>query len=151
MPKELILLDDVDGLGIVGDVVSVKDGFARNFLIPKRLAAPVSEKTKARLADRRAAREMELAKEADAARGIAEKLEGFEVEIMAKTSSDQGHLFGSVGETEVAAALSEKGYKIARKHVAMGKHIKQTGQYPVRIRLHPDVSADILVNVVPEK
>ena len=151
MPKEMILLDDVEGLGIVGDVVNVKDGFARNYLLPKRLAAPVNDKMKARLAERRAARELELAQLAEFARGIAAKLEGMEVQIASRVSNDEGHLFGSVAEQEIVDAVGAKGVKIEKKHVAMGKHIKQIGEYTVRIRLHPDVSTDIKVRVTPEK
>ena len=151
MPKEMILLDDVEGLGIVGDVVNVKDGFARNYLLPKRLAAPVNDKMKARLAERRAARELELAQLAEFARGIAAKLEGMEVQIASRVSNDEGHLFGSVAEQEIVDAVGAKGVKIEKKHVAMGKHIKQLGEYTVRIRLHSDVSTDIKVRVTPEK
>jgi len=148
MAKELILLQDVDGLGIIGDVVKVANGHARNFLLPQKKAAPVTEKMKARLADARAKREAELREEKQNAEIHADSLRDKPVTIKVKTSGE-GRLYGSVTEKEIADAGKAAGLKFDLKDVRLGAPIRQLGSYDVRIRLHREVAVSIKVDVVP--
>jgi large subunit ribosomal protein L9 len=147
MAKELILLQDVDGLGIIGDVVNVADGYARNFLLPHKKAAPVTEKMKARLAEARALREAELREEKQSAEVRAEGLKDKEITIAVKTSGE-GRLYGSVTEKEIADAAKAANLKFDVKEVRLGAPIRQLGSYDVRIRLHREVAVSVKVSVV---
>lgn len=146
MAKELILLQDVDGLGIIGDVVKVANGHARNYLVPQKLAAPVTEKMKARLADARARREAELREEKQNAEIHAETLRDKTVKIEVKTSGE-GRLYGSVTEKEIADAAAKAGLKFDIKQIRLGAPIRQLGSYDVRVRLHREVAVNIKVDV----
>lgn len=150
MAKELILLQDVDGLGIVGDVVTVAEGYARNYLLPQGKADKVTEKMKARLADARAAREAELREAKQQAEITAEALEGKEVVIKVKTSGE-GRLYGSVNEADIAKAGKAANLPFTVDQVRMGAPIRQLGDYDVRIRLHPEVAVSIKVIIAPEE
>lgn len=150
MSKELILLSDVDGLGIVGDVVKVANGHARNYLLPQGLAKPVTEKLIEKLADAKAQREAELLEEKAHAESFAEKVAKAEITIKVKTSAE-GRLYGSVGESEIADQANKTGLKIDVKQVHLGSPIRQLGEYDVRIRLHPEVAENLKVRVVEEE
>ena len=147
MAKELILLQDVDGLGIIGDVVTVADGHARNFLLPQKKAAPVTEKMKARLAEARALREAELREEKQGAEVRAEALKDKEITLSVKTSGE-GRLYGSVTEKDIADAAKAAKLNIDVKEVRLGAPIRQLGSYDVRIRLHREVAVSVKVHVV---
>lgn len=150
MSKELILLTDVDGLGIVGDVVNVADGFARNYLLPESKAVPVSDRMKEKLAEARARREAELLEERQKANVIADELQGKTVTIQVKTSGE-GRLYGSVGPTEIFTAAKAAKLPVAElKQVHLGAPIRQLGSYDVRIRLHREVAVKIKVDVVAD-
>jgi large subunit ribosomal protein L9 len=134
----------------LGDVVKVKNGFARNFLIPQGKAKRATENNVADFAARRAELEAaEAAKLADAqARGA--KLEGAIVQIAQKAGVD-GKLFGSVTNADIAAALAAQGHKVEKGQVLMATgHLKQIGDHPVTVSLHPDVVANVTVTVVGE-
>lgn len=150
MSKNLILMSDVEGLGIVGDVVSVADGHARNYLLPQGLAKPVTEKLIEKLADAKAQREAELLEEKAHAESFAEKVAKTEITITVKTSAE-GRLYGSVAESEIAEQANKTGLKIDSKQVHLGSPIRQLGDYEVRIRLHPEVAQDLKVHVVAEE
>ena len=150
MSKNLILLNDVEGLGIVGDVVKVADGHARNYLLPQGLAKPVTEKLIEKLADAKAQREAELLEEKAHAESFAEKVSKAEVVITVKTSAE-GRLYGSVGQTEIAEQANKTGLQIESKQVHLGSPIRQLGDYDVRIRLHPEVAQDLKVRVVADE
>ena len=150
MSKTLILLNDVDGLGIVGDVVKVTDGHARNFLLPQGHAKPVTDKLIEKLADAKAQREAELLEEKAHAEAFAEKVKKADVTITVKTSAE-GRLYGSVGQTEIADQANKTGLKIESKQVHLGAPIRQLGDYDVRIRLHPEVAENLKVHVVAEE
>jgi large subunit ribosomal protein L9 len=148
---QVILMEKVINLGQLGDVVKVKNGFARNFLIPQGKAKRATENNVADFAARRAELEAaEAAKLADAqARGA--KLEGLTVQIAQKAGVD-GKLFGSVTNTDVAVALAAQGHKVEKGQVRMATgHLKQIGDHPVTISLHPDVVANVTVTVVGEQ
>jgi large subunit ribosomal protein L9 len=147
---QVILMEKVVNLGQLGDVVKVKNGFARNFLIPQGKAKRATEHNVADFAARRAELEAaEAAKLADAqARGG--KLEGLTVQIVQKAGVD-GKLFGSVTNADIAAALEAQGFKVEKAQVRMPDgHIKQIGDHPISIALHADVVSNITVSVLGE-
>jgi len=148
---QVILMEKVINLGQLGDVVKVKNGFARNFLIPQGKAKRATENNVADFAARRAELEAaEAAKLVDAqARGA--KLEGLTVQIVQKAGVD-GKLFGSVTNADVAAALVAQGHKVEKSQVHMQTgHLKQIGDHSITVSLHPDVVANVTVTVVGEQ
>lgn len=148
---QVILMEKVVNLGQLGDVVKVKNGFARNFLIPQGKAKRATEHNVADFAARRAELEAaEAAKLADAqARGA--KLEGLTVQIAQKAGVD-GKLFGSVTNADIAAALVAQGHKVEKSQVRMETgHLKQIGDHPVTVALHPDVVVNVTVSVTAEQ
>ncbi len=149
MSKEVILMSDVEGLGIVGDVVSVADGFARNFLLPQNLAAPVTDAAHKMLAAKRAAREAELAQEMEVATKLAAKLKDASVTIPVKTS-EEGSLYGSVGVAEIAAAAEQQKLVLTKEMITLDHAIKELGVYDLKIKLHPQVKASLKVWIVEE-
>ncbi|MCA0044683.1 50S ribosomal protein L9 [Celeribacter litoreus] len=143
---EVILLERVAKLGQMGDVVSVKDGYARNFLLPQEKALRASdanikafEAQKAQLE----ARNLETKKEAAA---LAEKLEGQKF-VVIRSASDSGALYGSVTTRDAADAATENGFSVDRKQVALKAPIKELGLHEVHVILHPEVEATIVLNV----
>ncbi len=149
MSKQVILLKDVEGLGIVGDVVKVADGHARNYLFPQRLATLVSPKVIERLAEARARREAELLEEKNRAESVAATIDGKTVTIKVKTSGE-GRLYGSVAAPEIAEAAKAANLHLEVKHIHLGAPFRQLGSYEVRIRLHRDVAVTLKVDVVSE-
>ncbi len=147
---QVILMEKVVNLGQLGDVVKVKNGYARNYLIPTGRAKRATEAAVAEFAARRAELEAaEAAKLADA-QVRAEKMNGLAVKIEQMAGVD-GKLFGSVTNSDIVAALAKQGYTVEKSQVRMPTgHIKQIGDYPVDIALHVDVVASITVSVVPE-
>lgn len=147
---QVILMEKVVNLGQLGDVVKVKNGFARNFLIPQGKAKRATENNVADFAARRAELEAaEAAKLADA-QARAGKLEGLTVKVVQKAGVD-GKLFGSVTNADIAAALEAQGFKVEKAQVRMADgHIKQIGDHPVSISLHADVLSNITVSVLGE-
>ena len=143
---EIILLERVDNLGQMGDVVTVKSGFARNYLIPQKKALRANEANKQRFENQRAdleARNLERKKEAEA---VAEKINGRSF-IVIRQSSEMGLLYGSVTTRDIAETASGDGVAIDRGQVRLEKPIKTLGIVPVRVRLHPEVDATIEINV----
>lgn len=148
---QIILMEKVANVGQLGDVVKVKNGYARNFLIPQGMAKRATAANMAEFEARRAEIEAaDKAKLADAqARG--EKLAGVTVQIAQKAGVD-GKLFGSVTNADIATALVAQGYAVEKSQVRMpAGHLKQIGDYPVSIGLHTDVVVDITVSVLGEQ
>ena len=147
MSVQVILLSDVASLGKAGETVNVAPGYARNYLIPKQLAGPVTQATLKRLEKLRKERE-ELARlQLAEAKAKADKLKGVQVTIRAKTT-DGVALYGSVRAADVVDALAAQGIDIDRAQVALDEDIKAVGQFDVPIKLHADVTAAIKVWVV---
>ena len=147
---EVILLEKVANLGALGDIVKVKDGFGRNFLIPQGKAKRATEANKAEFEARRAELEKQQADILTAAKARGEKLAGTSVDIAQKAGED-GRLFGSVTNHDIAAALTAKGVEVAKSEVRLpAGPLKAVGEFPVSIALHHDVVVDITVNVVAE-
>ncbi|MBL7077779.1 MAG: 50S ribosomal protein L9 [Kiritimatiellae bacterium] len=139
----------VDGLGKEGDVVTVADGYARNYLMPRELAAPVSEGTRRRLAKLQVERDKEQAESLAEAQALAKKVGAASCTITVKVGEGE-QLYGSVGESDIADALKTQGIEIDRHQVALTDHIKELGTFDVPVRLHPQVEATLKVWVVEE-
>jgi large subunit ribosomal protein L9 len=147
---QVILMEKVVNLGNLGDVVKVKDGYARNFLIPGGHAKRATEANIAEFAARRAELEKEQAEKFAAAQARAEKLEGLMVQVTQKAGVD-GRLFGSVGNVDIAEALKALGHDVAKGEVRLPEGpFKTIGDYPVVLSLHTDVTANITVSVLGE-
>jgi large subunit ribosomal protein L9 len=148
---QVILMEKMVNLGQLGDVVKVKNGYARNFLIPQGKAKRATEENKAEFAVRRLELEAaEQAKLADA-QARADKYNGLTVQIVQKAGVD-GKLFGSVTNADIVEALAQQGFTVGKTQVRMtAGHIKQVGDYPVSIALHTDVIANITVSVLGEQ
>jgi len=147
---QIILLEKVANVGNLGDVVKVKAGFARNFLIPKGMAKRATPDNLKLLETRRSELEKTAADKLAAAQALGEKLEGTGVKISQKAGVD-GRLFGSVGSVDVVAALASQGVAIEKAQVRMPSGpLKTVGDHPVTIALHTDVVAHIIVTVVAE-
>lgn len=147
---EIILKQDVQNLGQKDDIIKVKDGYARNFLIPQGLATPATESAKKVLAEntkQRAHKESKIKAEAQA---IAEKIKNISLKIGAKTSTT-GKIFGSVNTIMIAEALNDKGYEVDRKNIIIDEeHIKEVGNYKAKIKLHKEVVVEIEFEIVAE-
>jgi large subunit ribosomal protein L9 len=146
---EVILKDDVLNLGHRGDVVKVADGYARNYLLPRKLAMQATLENKAVIEQMKAAAARRSATEKAQAEALAVKLEPVVLDFTRK-SGDAGHLFGSVTSADIAAALAEKGFEIDRRKIALAEPIKSIGDVKVAIKLFREVTAHITVNVVAE-
>ncbi len=146
---QVILMEKVVNLGQLGDVVKVKDGYARNYLIPQGKAKRATEANIKAFAERRAELERQEAERLAAAQARAAQLEGMNVQISQKAGVD-GKLFGSVGTVDIVDALKEKGIAVTKSEVRMPSGpIKAIGEYPVELVLHTDVRTAITVTVTP--
>ena len=146
---EVILREDIEKVGHRGDVVKVAPGFARNFLIPKRLAVAATESNKKIVAQERDAWLRKEAKQKGEAEDLGKMLSGVTVTI-AQRAGEEGQLFGSVTVKDIAEALERQNYNIDRKKIQLEENIRQVGEYKVPVRLHREVTADVTVNVVAE-
>ena len=145
---QIILMEKVVNLGGLGDLVKVKDGYARNFLIPHGKAKRATPAAMKEFEGRRAELEKVAAEKLDAAKAIAEKLEGVEVTISRKAGVD-GRLFGSVSNHDVAEALEALSFKVEKSDVRMPMGpLKMVGEFPLEVSLHTDVLATVTVIVV---
>jgi large subunit ribosomal protein L9 len=144
---EVILLERVAKLGQIGDVVRVKDGFARNFLLPRNKALRATEANRKRFETQRVqieARNLELKQEAKA---VAEKLDGHSI-VLIRQAGESGQLYGSVAGRDVADAVNaEGGTKVDRAMVVLDKPIKTLGLHEVKVRLHPEVTVTVTLNI----
>jgi large subunit ribosomal protein L9 len=148
---QIILLEKVANLGNLGDVVKVKDGYARNFLIPSRLARRATESAIQEFAQKRAELEKTAAEKLAAAQALGEKVNGKTVRITQKAGVD-GRLFGSVTNHDVAEALVKAGYQVAKAQVRMPNGpLKTVGEHAVTVAVHTDVVVDVTVAVVAEQ
>lgn len=146
---EVILKEDIQSLGYKDDVVNVKKGYARNYLIPGGKAVIANESAKKVLAENQKQRAHKLAQIKADAQALADKLQGVTLTIGAKTSST-GTIFGSVTNIQVADALKEKGFEVERKLIVIKDQVKEVGNYNAVVRLHKEVSVDIPFEVVAE-
>ncbi|MDY0253002.1 MAG: 50S ribosomal protein L9 [Tenuifilaceae bacterium] len=147
---EIILKQDVASLGHKDDIIMVKDGYARNYLIPQGIATAATESAKKVLAENIRQRAHKEAKVKADAEAIAQKLEGLKLTIGAKTSTT-GKIFGSVNTIQIAESLKEKGFEIDRKNILIKEEqIKEVGSYTAEVKLHREVKVSIEFEVVAE-
>ena len=146
---KLILTHEVTGLGAPGDVVEVKDGYARNYLVPRNLATAWSKGAEKQIAGIRKARKAREIATLDEAKAVRDSLQSKPVVITAKAGAS-GRLFGAVTTTDIAEAVKAAGGpSIDKRKVEIGQPIKSIGEFQVKVRLHDDLSAQIDVRVVP--
>lgn len=143
---KVILADDVRGLGHRGDTVSVKPGYARNYLFPQGFAYQASMANVRRLGEEKKKYDEKMLREKGVAEEVSRKVEGLAVTI-AKKAGEEGHLYGSVTASEIADALSEKGVEVDRRRIELAEPIRRLGSHTVHVRLHRDVVATLTVEV----
>jgi len=143
---EVILLERVEKLGQMGEVVRVKDGFARNFLLPRKKALRATDANRKRFENERADLELHNLQLKSEAEQIAKRMAGVAV-VVVRQAGDTGQLYGSVSNRDVAEALIEGGYKVDRRQVVLDTPIKTLGVHAVRVNLHPEVAITVGVNV----
>ena len=147
---EVILREDVEKLGSRGEVVKVAPGYARNFLLPKRLAVAATESNKKIVEQERQAHLRKEAKQKGEAEDLAKLMLGTAITIKQK-AGEADQLFGSVTTKDIADALAAKNFQIDRRKIQLAEPIKQLGEYTVPVRLHKDVTVDISVLVAKEE
>jgi large subunit ribosomal protein L9 len=147
---KVLLCEDIDKLGWLGDVVEVAEGYARNYLLPQRLATPATESNVRAIADQKAKRAEQRKLEGRRLEAEMKKVEGAEAVIAAK-ANEHGHLFGSVTAREIAANLREQGFEVADRIVQLPGHIKEAGTHSVTLKFSDDLTTTVTVVVVPEK
>ncbi len=143
---EIILLERVDKLGKLGDVVNVKPGYARNYLLPTGKALRANKANLEKFEAERAERESRNQEARSAAEGIMKNMDGLSV-VLVRAASEMGQLFGSVSARDIATAVEEAGHNIDKRQVVMDKAIKTLGLFPVKINLHAEVQLEVIVNI----
>ena len=143
---QIILLERIEKLGQMGDLVNVKPGYARNYLLPQGKALRANKSNIERFESERAQREADNLTKRSEAETVAKKMEGLAVN-MVRAASEMGQLFGSVTSRDIAEAVTEAGFTISRSQVIMDRAIKTLGLTDTRIRLHPEVSVSVIVNI----
>ena len=150
MATEVLLMDQVEGLGIEGDIVKVADGYARNFLFPRGIATQVTEGKKRQIEKKRTERLAQLQQEQGAAEELAKKIEGIECTIAVKVG-DNSKLFGSVGVPQILEKLEEQGVKLDKTKVSLATPLHELGVFDVSLKLHAEVTGTLKVWIVEEK
>lgn len=146
---KLILTDSVAGLGEAGDLVDVKVGFARNYLLPKQKAILATESKVRELEHHKRVVTEKVAKEMKSLEAVRGRLQSTALEVTARVG-DEGRLFGSVTAAQIVELLAEKGFEIERRRIVLEEPIKEAGEHRVSIRLHRDVIAEVALTVRPE-
>jgi large subunit ribosomal protein L9 len=147
MPIEVILKEHVEHLGQRGEIVKVADGYARNFLFPRKLALAVTAENKRQIERERAKAEARDAEEAQIAQALATRLEAIEIAI-ARRVGENDTLYGSVTSTDIAEALAARELSVDRRKIQLPEPLKSLGDHVVPVKLHRDVTADVKVKVV---
>jgi large subunit ribosomal protein L9 len=147
---QIILIQDIEKLGHKDDMLTVKDGYARNYLIPKKLAVAASSSAIKVLNENKKQRAHKEAKIKDDAQSLATKMANLKLTIGVKASST-GKIFGSVTPLMIAEAINKNGFEIERKQVVVvDDHIKEVGSYTIKVKLHKDVLVELPMEVIPE-
>jgi len=146
----IILQEDVEKLGSRGQVVEVKEGYARNFLLPRNLALEASTANMKRLEKMRAAFAKQEATEKEAAKKLAELLSGVSLEILRK-AGENGQLFGSVTPADISDALAAKGFNVDKRKITLADPVKLVGEFEIPLRLHREVEAKVKLVVKKEE
>ncbi len=149
MAKEVILMEDVPGLGYTGDLVRVSPGYARNYLLPRNLAAPATDATRKRVEKRKVEAEARRAQHREAALAVAERIKSLTLNLKVKAGTE-GKLFGSVTALDIVGALKTQAVEVEKQQVVIGEPIKSVGEHKVTIKLMQDLSAELKVVVSAE-
>lgn len=147
---KILLCEDVEKLGWLGDVVEVSIGYARNYLLPQGIGKAATEASVRAIAEEKAKRSEQRIQDGKRLENAAKAVEGAEAVVAAK-ANEQGHLFGSVTERQIAANLREQGFEVADEVVQLPEHIKQVGTHAVTLKFADDVTVTVNVVVVPEQ
>jgi len=146
MAMEVILLERVENLGLMGEIVKVKPGYARNYLLPQKKALRLTEANKAKFEAQRAQLEAQNLERKSEAETVSGRMGNLSVVIL-RQAAESGGLYGSVSARDIAEAVSAAGYTVERRQVMLDNPIKAIGAYPVRVALHPEVIVSVSVNV----
>jgi large subunit ribosomal protein L9 len=146
---EVILREHVDNLGRRGDVVKVAAGYARNYLLPRELALPVTVASKRQIEREREKAEARDAEEHAAAEALSQRVAAFDISISRRVG-ENNTMFGSVTSADIAHALAAKGYEIEKRKITLAEPIKSIGEHTVQVKVHRDVTTDLKIKVVPE-
>jgi large subunit ribosomal protein L9 len=147
---QIILTQDIENLGHKDDLITVKDGFARNYLIPKKMAIVATESARKVVAENKKQRAHKEAKLKETAETLATRMGNLKLAIGVKASST-GKIFGSVTPLMIAEAINKNGFEIERKQIIVSDdHIKEVGNYSIKVKLHKDVFVDIPMDVIAE-
>ena len=147
---EVILREHIDNLGRRGDVVKVAEGYARNYLLPRKLALAVTEANKRQIERERKAAEARDAEEKVQADAIAQRLTETEIEI-GRRVGENDTLYGSVTTADIAHALETKGFSVEKRKIVLAEPLKALGEYSVPVKIHRDVTAQVKVKIVPQQ
>ncbi|WP_428386485.1 50S ribosomal protein L9 [Mucisphaera sp.] len=147
---QLLLLETVDNLGLVGDVVKVKPGYARNYLLPRGFAEPPTEEKIAALAEKRAQAKVEQDRIRGEQEALIEKITGYEL-TLERAANDQGVLFGGVSQHEIAEALREAGFAVEDRHIRIGSQVKRIDSYDIPVWLNKDLKTEIRLHIVSDR
>ncbi|HSK08101.1 MAG TPA: 50S ribosomal protein L9 [Vicinamibacterales bacterium] len=145
---EVILREHVDHLGRRGDVVKVADGYARNYLLPRKLALKVTENNRRQVERERKVAEVREAEEKQAAEAVAARMGEVEL-VFARRVGENETLYGSVTSADIAEALAAKQFEVDKRRITLAEPLKQLGEFPVPVRIHREVTATVTVKVVP--
>lgn len=143
---EIILLERIESLGQMGDVVRVKNGYARNYLLPQRKAVRLTDENRKRFEEQRAQLEATNLQRRSEAEGVAVKLEGLAV-MLIRQAGESGQLYGSVSARDIADAVTAAGFTVERQQIRLQQPIKTLGLHKIGVGLHPEVTVQITVNV----
>jgi large subunit ribosomal protein L9 len=147
---EVILREHVDNLGHRGDVVKVAEGYARNYLLPRKLALPVTEHNKRQIERERKVAEARDMEEKSAAEAIAVRLTQLEIEISRRVGENET-LYGSVTSADISQALKDKGFDVDKRKIVLAEPLKALGENTIPVKIHRDVTAQVKVKVVPQQ
>ncbi|MFQ5596423.1 MAG: 50S ribosomal protein L9 [Nitrospiria bacterium] len=145
---KIILAEDVDRLGRMGALVDVADGYARNFLLPKKLATLATVKNVKELEHKKRVIADRVRKETHFAEGQAEKMNALNITIPAKTG-EEGKLFGSITAKDICEALAAQGFEVDKRKILLERSIKEAGGYQISVKIHHNVTAQVKIEVVP--
>lgn len=143
---QVILLERVESLGQMGEVVNVKSGYARNFLLPRQKALRATQDNIAFFDNQKKVLEADNLKKRDEAEKVGKKMDGVKA-VIVRQASEAGQLYGSVTARDIADAVSAKGFKVGRDQVRMDRAYKLLGLYPVKLNLHPEVTVEVTINI----
>ena len=145
--SDILLLEAINGLGSEGDTVSVRAGYARNFLFPRKLAIPVNQGNRKQIESLRVAKEKRIAEELEASKSLAEKIEQINISIAVKTG-DNGKMFGSVTSADILTRLEEEGIKLEKKQLNVTQPIKDLGSHKLQVKLSSEIEASFNLEIV---